>query len=485
MSEMTELSTAMTTVSKVKRNVESKEVVVAQRRKDMLQQVSELAKILRPCSLSEVRTLNISWPEFQELLITPDVTEKLENKAREFWKMAKPCWTPLRERMETDRKSIHQRNAIKGHLETHTEQLKLSREYHALAQKLQRMLEIVSEERKGYVEGILDAISVEVERLYTALHPGEGIGKIRFYLKRTTIGSLEIDGHFQNVPGVLPQAYYSESHLDTLGICVFLALAKHFRTEDTIVVLDDVVTSVDGPHLDRFVALLHSEAKHFNQVIVMTHYRPWRDRYRWAKGPAAKTQVIELGPWTLQSGLQTVHFLTAIEELKKAVEKREFDRQAVASKAGIVLESMLDFITIRYRCSVPRNARNEYTLGDLASGVDSKLSKVLCCRKPPRPGLAKSDVSIKSLIDSATEAQWVRNCVGCHFHELGSEVSDTDVRGFAQSVLALADAMICESCGALPARRPSGSYWQCTCGELELHPLVYPGAEPGTIADEI
>ena len=485
MSAMTELSTAMAKASEVQQNVEGKEAVLAQNRKDFLQEISKLASVLQASPLDEIRILNISWADFQDLLIPSESTEKLENKAREFWRMAHNCWQPLLDHKNADQKSINQRNAIKGHLETHTEQKKLSREYHALSQKLQRVLQIVSEERKGYVEGILDIISVEVERLYNTIHPGEGIGKIRFYLKPTTIGSLEIDGHFQNVPGVLPQAYYSESHLDTLGICVFLALAKHFRTEDTIVVLDDVVTSVDGPHLDRFMALLHSEAIHFNQVIVMTHYRPWRDRYRWAKGPAAKTQVIELGPWTLQSGLQAVHFLTAIQELKNAIARPAFDRQAVASKAGIVLESMLDFITIRYRCSVPRSARNEYTLGDLASGVDSKLSKALCCRKPPKPGQAKSDVSIKSLIDSATETQWVRNCVGCHFHELGSEVSDTDVRGFAQSVLALADAMVCESCGALPARRPSGSYWQCTCGELELYPLVYPGADPGTIADEI
>jgi ribosomal protein L37AE/L43A len=95
------------------------------------------------------------------------------------------------------------------------------------------------------------------------------------------------------------------------------------------------------------------------------------------------------------------------------------------------------------------------------------------------------DVSIKPLIDSATGAQWIRNCVGCHFSALGSEVSDSDIRSFAHGVLTLADTMVCESCGALPTRRPSGSYWQCTCGELELYPLVYPGADPRTIADEI
>jgi len=264
----------------------------------------------------------------------------------------------------------------------------------------------------------------------------------------------------------------------------FYFSSKYFITEDTILILDDVVTSVDGPHLDRFMNLLHAEAGNFNQVIVTTHCRPWRDRYRWAKGPAANIQVIELGPWTLNNGLQLGHFITALDEVKSALKQPVWDRQAVASKAGIVLESMLDFLTLKYRCSVPRNARNEYTLGDLAFGIDQKLSKTLCCTWPMGDGTNKEEISLKPLIDAATSVHWVRNCVGCHLHALGSEITDGDVRAFAQNVIALADTLICESCGMLPTRRPSGSCWQCSCGNLELHPLVRPGADPRNVADE-
>jgi hypothetical protein len=80
--------------------------------------------------------------------------------------------------------------------------------------------------------------------------------------------------------------------------------------------------------------------------------------------------------------------------------------------------------------------------------------------------------------------RFVRNCVGCHLNTLGSEISDSDIRAFGQSVITLADTLICDSCGALPSRRPSGSHWQCACGNLELYPLVKPGADPRTVADE-
>ena len=194
--------------------------------------------------------------------------------------------------------------------------------------------------------------------------------------------------------------------------------------------------------------------------------------------------MIELGPWTLETGLNIGEFLTAIDELRKSLSVGPFDRQVVASKAGIILESLLDFLTLKYRCSVPRNPSGEHTLGELAQGIDSKLAKELRSRKSLTKGAAKTETALKPLIDAANEQGWVRNSVGCHFNSLGSEVTDSEVKLFGNQVLSLADSLTCPSCRTLPTKRPSGSFWQCGCGELQLVPLVYPGAHPGTVDDE-
>jgi hypothetical protein len=430
-----------------------------------------------------VTALGVEWNSYGDLFAEADVSEAIDERARQMLTAVTACRTPLQAAKEDDQRSLNLHNAIMGHVEILREKQGQAKAQETLVNSLRMILEIVSKERKDYVESILVGVSDEVERLYGKLHPGEGIGGIKFYLKPNAIGSLEFDAHFESVAGLPPQAYYSESHLDTLGICVFLALSKLFKTNNTIVILDDVLTSVDGDHLDRFMALLHEEAVHFRQTIVTTHYRPWRDRYRWAKGPSANTQVIELGPWSLQTGLQVFHFLTAAEELRKLAGETQLDRQAVASKAGIVLESLLDFITLKYHCAVPRNARNEYTLGDLVKSVDSKLSKELRCCIPEPDGTKKS-IPLRPLLDTATKTSWIRNTVGCHFSPLGSEITDQDVRDFAANVLVLADHLICPSCRTLPTRRPSGSCWECSCRSRELHPLIYPGADPGSVDDE-
>ncbi|MBI4325446.1 MAG: AAA family ATPase [Chloroflexi bacterium] len=483
-SEMNELSTTANALTTAKRSVEGKQSVVDQSRKDFCQKAKVLGILLKGCSFEEVTELKIQWTDYDDLLSHTEPSDALETKARELVLAGQSCYQPLAERKRNDQKSIDQKNAIKGHLDTHVEKLKTAASFQVLARKLNSALEVVSQQRKAYVEGVLAAICDEVERLFTKLHPGEGIGKVRFYLKPSAIGSLEFDAQFQTETEVPPQAYYSESHLDTLGICVFLALAKHFMTDNTIVVLDDVVTSVDGPHLDRFMDLLHEEAPAFNQVIVTTHYRPWKDRYRYARGPVAKTQVIELRAWSIANGVQTDEAVTAVAELNAAVANPKLDRQSVASKAGIQLESILDFLTYQYRSKMPRQTDPNYTLGDLAAGIDSKLGKVLRVLKPGAPGQPKSEVLLKPIIDETTAQTWVRNRAGCHFHSLGSDIPDNEIKDFGSKVVALADMIICAKCQCFPTRRPTGSFWQCECGDVELYPLIPPGTPVGSVTHE-
>jgi len=127
--------------------------------------------------------------------------------------------------------------------------------------------------RHTFVNGVLEEISREVGRLYDVVHPGEGFEKINLSLDTKKRESLSLSANFQTSQ-VPPQAYFSDSHLDTLGLCIFLALAKKGAASSTILVLDDVLASVDEPHVDRLI-----EA---HQEIVWVQGEPcnrgWRSR---------------------------------------------------------------------------------------------------------------------------------------------------------------------------------------------------------------
>jgi len=381
----------------------------------------------------------------------------------------KPYKVELEKIKEEMTKTYNQFTAIRNHVKTIKENETLCKGLEKKIEKLEALLNILERERKSFVESVLADISGMVEEIYIKIHPDETIGRIKFFLKPNTIGSLEFTGQFQDKDGIVPQAYFSESHLDTLGICVFLALARRYKDDDTIVVMDDVLTSVDQVHMERFGKMLIEETAHFNQVIITTHYRAWRDRYRYAKGPSSNIQLIELLPWSFSKGISHTRTQIIVEELLKKLAEEVFNRQAVASQAGILLESLLDFLSRIYRCRLPRNPEPFYTLGELLNGVNSNLKRSLKVEKPNN-----NFIELTPLIAAVEEKTWIRNQVGAHFNVAGMDISDNDVKQFGTDTIAFANVLICGECGQIPDNNKSGSYWECHCGKTRLHPLQMP-----------
>ena len=272
-------------------------------------------------------------------------------------------------------KSVHQHNAIVGTL-THCGKKRIwpSLNRNSL-HILKAALEIVMQQRKNYIEEILASISAEVQTLYSKLHPGEQIGQVQFFLNPRAIGSLAFDGQFQDVVNLPLQAYYSESHLDTLGICVFLALAKHSRPTTrslSWMTFDFAGRPAPGP--------LHGAVARPGQAI-----RPG-DRYDALPTVARSLSLGERFRCEHsghQSGAVVAGQRPADRRVPHGSRRVEDDpyrsplstARSQPPKPASCWSSWLDFITLKYRCSIPRNARNEYTLGDLVGGVDAKLGK--------------------------------------------------------------------------------------------------------------
>jgi hypothetical protein len=140
-------------------------------------------------------------------------------------------------------------------------------------------------------------------------------------------------------------------------------------------------------HMEGFTKMLHEEALNFNQFIVTTHYRSWRDRYKYARGAYSNIQLIELMPWSLSRGIRHTKTKIIVDDLVEKCNEDEFDRQAVTSQAGIILESLLDFLTMKYRCKLPRKSEPDYTLAELMNGLDKKLRSMLKIEKYNGNGL--------------------------------------------------------------------------------------------------
>lgn len=377
----------------------------------------------------------------------------------------------------TAQTDLNQFNAIKGHYDRIVANRDRAVSTTKLVTRLRAALKVCEDTRKEYTQGVLDGMQDELNTLYGAIHPNEALVPLRLAMNPSKRGSIDQDATFSGHAEVPPQAYFSESHLDTLGFCVWLVLAKRDRPKDTVLVLDDVFTSVDSVHLTRVIQLLSAVSGDFAQIIVMTHYRTWRDRYRLGQGPGQSVQLLELHRWTLNRGVSLSGTRLAVEQLEAALGAQPLDRQAVASQAGILLEAVLDRLTLQYRRPVPRSRDGDYTLGDLLASC-KKLFDVLAVEKPaPASGSSgAAPPAIKTMMQPFFQETgpmtFIRNQVGCHFNPAGSEVADTDIEAFGTATACLARALVCNACGDM-ADREDGTHFRCGCKQTRMTPLKY------------
>lgn len=370
---------------------------------------------------------------------------------------------------------------LKSALQTYADNMQGQHDLDILLPNLQLALKIVQEERRSFSDTILHKIADEVGRMYEAVHPGEGLNKISLDLDATRRASLDIGTSFGGRSGTPPQAYFSQSHLDTLGICVFLALAKLDDPANTILVLDDVLASVDEPHIDRLIRMLYDEVAKFRHCLITTHYGPWRHKYRWGWLRYDKGQFVELARWTNTEGMKIVSSVPDLERLKLLLAESPPDPQLVVAKAGVILEAALNFLTELYACSVPRKPEPRYTLDELLSAIKDNLRKVLrievLISKDATGASIYQTVSLGPILADLQRIAQVRNVMGCHFNEIAFDLLDSDAVLFGQKALELIEALA-DSAAGWPRNQKTGNdgtYYWANAGETRrLHPLKRP-----------
>lgn len=350
-------------------------------------------------------------------------------------------------------------------------------ELDALLPRLERALEIVEEERKTFSDLLLSKIACEVARIYEAVHPGEGLNTISLELDAKKRASLEISSRFAGKSGRPPQAYFSQSHLDTLGLCIFLALAGLDDPANTILVLDDVIASVDEPHIDRLIEMLYAETARFRHCIITTHYGPWKHKLRWGWLKSGHCHFVELSRWTTTGGMKLVRSVPDVERLKALLAESPPDPQLVCAKAGVILEAALDFLTVLYGCAVPRRQEPRYTLGELLPAVKGKLRKALRTEvligRDAAGDASYESIDLEPILSELERIAQARNVFGCHFNAISFDLLDSDALDFGRLVLQLIEALADPKSG-WPRNDKSGCYWANSGETRRLHPLKQP-----------
>lgn len=369
----------------------------------------------------------------------------------------------LQTQLDSIQKQCHTLTSIKQLVSTLDEKAIGAKKAEQLQKKLEQAVEIVETKRKAYVKTILLDIAQAVDGLYQKIHPHENIGQLKLKLDERQRGSLIYGVAFGEEQDAPPQPYYSESHLDTLGLCIFLALAKRGEANRTVIVMDDVLGSVDQQHLKLTLDMLLQEADSFSQIVITTHYRPLRNRFIRSRTGSSKVDLLDLKSWTLDNGVRSVTPKLAIDELEALLDDDDVSRSQIAMDAGMLLENMLDYISLHYGLRMTRKPEPLYTLNELYSAVRAiKNWKII-----------RDDIEteIKPLLDALGENLPVRNEVGAHYNVNGELLSDKEIKEFGQATLLLARSLTCHSCSGMPEKRDKQTGdWVCQCKTIHMQP---------------
>jgi len=303
---------------------------------------------------------------------------------------------------------------------------------------------------------ILRTISSRVAELYSFLHPHEGFAGVS--IEPWTEKGLELALDFHGTHQRPPHGVLSESHLNSLAVSLFLAMAEIFNEQLDLVVLDDVINSFDVEHRGRLAELLVTEFGK-RQLIVLTHdHQFFQHLTRRARSWATE----QLSSWAYEEGPRTLKY--SADRFTKAARQAlgDGDVHAGAAKARRALEEILDEACesleapLAYRRGQANDRRE---LGELMIGLRSRLkASAKSLYRELEPLLAELDADVQAALNVEVHAGrgWASS----------SEVEDALAR-----VDKLDKVFTCQLCGSHVWAKGDRDAKRCLCGAFTYPPL--------------
>lgn len=199
------------------------------------------------------------------------------------------------------------------------------------------------------------------EREFEAVMRPEGAGLV-----------FEVDFHGRGSHP--PHAMHSEGHQDSMGLCLYLALAEHLtRGKIDTFILDDVVMSVDADHRRQLCQLF---MKFFpnRQIVLTTHDKTWANQLK-SEGVVASRAMIELYNWDLVSGPQVNSTTDIWDLINQDLKKNDIPSASARLRRGS--EEYFATVCDALQAQVRYKENGRWELGDFLPAAISQYRQLV------------------------------------------------------------------------------------------------------------
>jgi DNA repair exonuclease SbcCD ATPase subunit len=323
----------------------------------------------------------------------------------------------------------------------------------ALAEKV---FDAYQSRQKEDVAALLSQISLRVARIYLALHPGEELGTVS--IEPWTAKGVELAIDFYGSHQRPPHGVLSESHLNSLAIALFLAMAETFNEKLRFLVLDDVINSFDREHRSHLADLLANEFSEW-QLVVLTHDHQF---FEHLTRRAPSWRKLELTSWSYGEGPRTAGYAST-GMLAAARERLEQgDVGGAAAKARRALEEQLQEVCQALEAPLAfrrGQANDQREIGELLRGLRRAL-------KEHAKGLLDDlEPSFKTL-----EAD-VQATLNVEVHASRGRSGTSEVEAAVKRIEDLDRTWSCPACGTRIWHRGGPEAARCKCGKSAFPPV--------------
>jgi len=307
---------------------------------------------------------------------------------------------------------------------------------HEIAEKIYSSF---SSAKKTKVHEIYLAIRDDVNNFSAKLHPNEGSRNIRLDIVPTRRASANLLIDTLGKSQQDPRGLESEGHLDALGICIFLAFVRKFNTDIPLVLLDDVITTLDSGHRGRLAQLLLEEFSD-KQLVVTTHDGIWYEEFIAQERAHRKEndfKNIEIVGWNLSSGPRIVNNRPRTESIEQKLS--DGDKGAAANEGRQYLEWILANLCEEMEVFVRFEMSPRYEVRDLLPPARARILKMI------------NDAEFKGRVETAfldlEKTILVGNLLS-HNNLFATQFAISEVRAFYEAVRNLHTVLSCPDCGS-------------------------------------
>lgn len=319
-----------------------------------------------------------------------------------------------------------------------TDKLRSCQAYHSASKKI---YDEFTDAKKAKIQEVYDIIGEDIRRFYSTLHPGEPHKNIELIVATGRRASTELRIESFGRKGEDPRALTSEGHLDSLGLCIFLAFVKKFNQDCSLIILDDVVTTVDSKHRSHICRLLIEEFQE-KQMIVTTHDNLWYEQlhqHQIAYNITGDFHNLVITSWDIRNGPNIRPYKLRWAKIQEKINSS--DKGGAGNEGRQYLEWLLETICETTVTPVPFKKTGRYEIRDLLPSAKKRLLNDLL-----------KDDDFKRKIEEAfrdLERNIILANILSHNNPLSEVVSIEEVKLFCEAVNNIYNLFLCTNCGKI------------------------------------